>query len=78
LALGLLIVASSNSREVYFAGWAVIGLGMGAGLYDAVFSTLGGLYGQAARPAISSVTLFGGFASTLCWPLTAFLLEQVG
>ena len=78
LALGLLIVASSNSLEVYFAGWAVIGLGMGAGLYDAVFSTLGGLYGQAARPAISSVTLFGGFASTLCWPLTAFLLEQVG
>jgi hypothetical protein len=78
LALGLLIVALSHSLEFYFAGWAVIGLGMGAGLYDAVFSTLGGLYGQAARPAISSVTLFGGFASTLCWPLTAFLLEQVG
>lgn len=78
LALGLLIVAFSHSLEFYFAGWAVIGLGMGAGLYDAVFSTLGGLYGQAARPAISSVTLFGGFASTLCWPLTAVLLEHVG
>lgn len=78
LALGLLVVAASQTLGVYLAGWAIIGLGMGAGLYDAVFSTLGGLYGQAARPAISSVTLLGGFASTLCWPLTALLLEHVG
>lgn len=77
-ALGLLIIAASQRLEFYFVGWAIIGLGMGAGLYDAVFSTLGGLYGQAARPAISSVTLFGGFASTLCWPLTALLLEHFG
>lgn len=78
LAFGLLILAVSQSLEFYFVGWAVIGVGMGAGLYDAVFSTLGGLYGQNARPAISSVTLFGGFASTLCWPLTAVLVEHVG
>jgi hypothetical protein len=78
LALGLFIVAASQNLAVYFVGWAIIGLGMGAGLYDAAFSTLGGLYGQAARSAISTVTLFGGFASTLCWPLTVLLLEHVG
>jgi hypothetical protein len=78
LALGLFIVAASQNLAIYFVGWAIIGLGMGAGLYDAAFSTLGGLYGQAARSAISTVTLFGGFASTICWPLTALLLEHVG
>jgi hypothetical protein len=44
---------------------------MGAGLYDAAFSTLGNIYGSNARGAITSVTLFGGFASTVCWPLSA-------
>ena len=51
---------------------------MSAGLYDAAFSTLGGIYGSQSRSAITSVTLFGGFASTVCWPLSAFLAEQFG
>ncbi len=68
--------ASSRSprREaspVIFLAWIVIGLGMGAGLYNPAFSTLGRIYGQSARSLITAVTLFGGFASTVCWPLTA-------
>ena len=51
---------------------------MGAGLYDAAFATLGRLYGQSARGAITNLTLFGGFASTVCWPLSAFLVETAG
>ena len=51
---------------------------MGAGLYDAAFSTLGSIYGKDARSAITWVTLFGGFASTVCWPLSALLVEQLG
>jgi hypothetical protein len=51
---------------------------MGAALYDAAFATLGALYGRSARSAITSVTLFGGFASTVCWPLSAFLMAHVG
>jgi hypothetical protein len=51
---------------------------MGTGLYDAAFAALGRLYGQNARGPITSLTLFGGFASTVCWPLSAFLLEAVG
>lgn len=50
----------------------------GAGLYDPALSTLGRLYGEAARPAITKVTLYGGFASTVCWPLTAVLNEWLG
>ncbi len=51
---------------------------MGCGLYDPAFATLGRLYGDEARPAITTLTLWGGFASTVCWPLSAFLVEQVG
>jgi hypothetical protein len=56
----------------------VIGFGMGAGLYDAAFATLGRLYGAGARGAITDLTLLGGFASTVCWPLSALLVETVG
>jgi predicted MFS family arabinose efflux permease len=51
---------------------------MGAGLYEAAFSTLGRLYGLNARSAITSLTLWGGFAATVCWPLSAFLVHVVG
>lgn len=78
LAMGLAVLAWAPSLPFYFAAWAIIGAGMGAGLYDAAFSTLGRLYGTEARPAISALTLWGGFASTVCWPLSSWLLTGVG
>lgn len=78
LALGLLMLALASSLPMFVAGWIVIGVGMGAGLYDAAFATLGNLYGATARPAITALTLWGGLASTVCWPLSAFLVEHLG
>lgn len=78
LAAGLLCLGLANAPPVYLAGWIVIGIGMGAGLYDAAFAALGTLYGLEARRTITALTLFGGLASTVCWPLSAFLLEQYG
>lgn len=77
-ALGLATIGLSPSLPVYLAGWVLVGLGMGTGLYDAVFAALGKLYGHTARGPITNLTLFGGFASTVCWPLSAFLVESVG
>ena len=77
-AAGLAGIGLAPSLAFYFAAWVVVGLGMGAGLYDAVFAALGKRYGQAARGPITQLTLFGGFASTVCWPLSAFLVEAVG
>jgi predicted MFS family arabinose efflux permease len=51
---------------------------MGCGLYDAAFAALGRLYGHEARGPITNLTLFGGFASTVCWPLSAFLANGFG
>jgi MFS family permease len=77
-AAGLACIGLSPSVPFYLAAWVVVGLGMGTGLYDAVFAALGRRYGQAARGPITHLTLFGGFASTVCWPLSAFLVESIG
>ena len=75
---GLALLAAASNVAVYLFAWAVLGVGMGAGLYDAAFATLGRIYGAEARSAITALTLWGGFASTVCWPVSAFLAEQVG
>ena len=78
LALGFIVLALAPSLPIYLVAWLALGLGMGAGLYDPAFATLGRLYGQRARRAITALTLFGGFASTACWPLSAFLVSELG
>jgi hypothetical protein len=79
LAAGLLVISSSNhALKVYLLGWLVIGLGMGLGLYDAAFATLGSHFGAESRAPITALTLIAGFSSTLTWPLSLFLLDTVG
>src|SRR5262249_45388648 len=70
-ALGLAGIGLAPSLPVYLAAWAILGHGMGTGLYDR-------MYGHGARGPITNLTLFGGFASTLCWPLSAQLIESFG
>ena len=36
------------------------------------------LYGREARNAITGITLFAGFASTIGWPLSAMLIDAFG
>ncbi|HWJ74572.1 MAG TPA: MFS transporter [Kaistia sp.] len=78
VAAGLSLLGLATSEAMFFLAWLVLGCGMGATLYDAAFATLGRYYGYEARSAITALTLFGGFASTICWPLSAFLLERWG
>ncbi|MPR25212.1 MFS transporter [Microvirga tunisiensis] len=78
LGSGLATLALAHSLPVYLMAWLLMGVGMGAGLYDAAFATLGRLYGKDARRAITTLTLWGGFASTVCWPLSAWLVEHFG
>jgi predicted MFS family arabinose efflux permease len=78
LAAGLLLLGCSQSIAWYLTAWLLVGIGMGFGLTDAAFSTLGSIYGENARGAITSLTLFAGFASTVCWPLSAYVIEHLG
>jgi predicted MFS family arabinose efflux permease len=68
----------ANSIAVLVAAWLVLGVGMGLGLYDAAFAALGRAFGEAARGAITGITLIAGFASTVGWPLTAWGLQTIG
>lgn len=78
IGAGQLGLAAAPNLAAYIAAWLVVGLGMGAGLYDAAFATLGRLYGTSARSAITTLTLFGGLASTICWPISALLMGELG
>jgi MFS family permease len=77
-AAGIALLASASGMVTLFAGWLVIGIGMSAGLYEAAFSTLAGIYGRDARRSITGITLIAGFASTVCWPISAYLDVTIG
>jgi MFS family permease len=78
LAIGLVLLAGATGAVMLFAAWAVLGIGMALGLYDAGFAALTALYGRDARGPITGVRLFAGFASTVSWPLTAFMNDALG
>jgi MFS family permease len=75
---GLLMLSQSDSIFMLFASWAVIGIGMGFGLYESAFATLTKIYGRSARQVITGITLIAGFASTVGWPLTSYMQAQYG
>ncbi|HEX6364050.1 MAG TPA: MFS transporter [Albitalea sp.] len=77
-ALGLALLGVAHATWAMFAAWAVIGVAMGSGLYEAAFATLVRLYREDSRSAITGITLFAGFASTVGWPLSAWMESQVG
>jgi MFS family permease len=77
-AAGLVGLALAQGPISLFGAWAVLGVGMAFGLYDAAFATLAALYGQSARGPITGVTLFAGFASTVSWPLSTALNNAIG
>jgi predicted MFS family arabinose efflux permease len=78
LATGLFVLAAANSIAGLFSAWAVLGIGMALGLYDAGFAALTTLYGRNARGPITGVTLFAGFASTVSWPVSTVFNDWLG
>ncbi|MEH2626582.1 putative MFS family arabinose efflux permease [Bradyrhizobium sp. AZCC 1719] len=78
LAAGLALLGFTSSIPMLVIAWLLLGVGMGAGLYDAAFAALGRIYGDAARRSITGITLLAGFASTVGWPLSAWGLETIG
>ena len=77
-AAGLVLLGFAQSIWLLMLAWLLLGIGMGYGLYDAAFGALGRIYGEAARSAITGITLLAGFASTIGWPLTALGLQTIG
>ena len=77
-AAGLVLLARADSLAGLLVAWTVLGAGMGAGLYEAAFAALVRLHGRDARGMITGIALVAGFASTVGWPLSAWMNEAWG
>jgi predicted MFS family arabinose efflux permease len=77
-AVSCAILAVSVNGATMLIGWLAAGIAMAACLYDPAFATLYRASGASYRRAVTALTLFGGFASTVFWPLSQYLLEVRG
>jgi predicted MFS family arabinose efflux permease len=78
LAVSLAMLAASHEIWLYYAAWLVMGVGMRMTLYDAAFAALARIGGPMARRPISQITLLGGLASTVFWPIGHGLADAFG
>ena len=77
-AIATAVLATAQGPWSMLAGWLLAGVAMSACLYDPAFATLHQISGTAYRRAVTALTLFGGFASTVFWPLSQYLLDEFG
>ncbi len=78
MAMALVGVAMAPNVVAYLVAWAVLGVAMRFCLYDAAFAALVQVTPSQGRRAISYLTLFGGFASSVFWPLGHALAAAYG
>jgi MFS family permease len=77
-AIGLAALAFVDNVLQLYAVWLVLGAAMAATLYDPAFAVVTQAFRDDYRKAIAVLTLFGGFASTVFWPLSQALITQFG
>lgn len=78
VSAGLLLLSFATSEAAYLGVWAFLGVGMRLCLYDAAFAALVQVVPSRGRRAISYLTLFGAFASTVFWVVGHYLNEALG
>jgi len=78
VSIGLFALAHVHSEALYIVVWAFLGLGMRLCLYDAAFVALVQVAPSRGRKAISYLTLFGAFASSVFWVIGHALEEHLG
>ncbi len=72
------LLALVQSVFTYYCAWVLAGLAMALCLYEAAFTVLTLAYRERSRWAITVLTLAGGFASTVFWPVTQMLVDGYG
>lgn len=74
----LLLLAQTGSVPHFYFLWIGLGLTMATLLYEPAFAVITASFGANARRGITVLTLAGGFASTVFWPLTQALVSGLG
>ena len=77
-ALGLALLALAQGPISYLATWFVIGLGHAMQLANTGNVTVAQLMGERTRRVIGLMMLVTGLASSVFWPLTAWLSADYG
>jgi MFS family permease len=77
-AAGLGLLSQAQGAGQLVLAWSLLGMAMAGGLYEAAFATVVKFDPAGARRAITGITLMGGLASTVGWPLTAWLSHELG
>jgi len=75
---GMYAVSHARTEAAYLAAFVFLGVAMRLCLYDAAFAALVQVVPSRGRLAISYLTLFGAFASTVFWVVGHYLNEAVG
>jgi len=78
VSAGLLGLSQVHDIASYIVAWLVIGVGMRCCLYDAAFAALVQAVPSRGRAAISYLTLYGAYASTVFWVIGHYLNEAYG
>lgn len=78
ISAGLLWLSQVRDQSSYFIAWAVVGIGMRCALYDAAFAALVQVVPSRGRRAISYLTLYGAYASTIFWVIGHYLNQAYG
>lgn len=77
-ALGLALLAVADGPLSYLAPWFVIGIGHSMQLANTGNVTVAQLMGERTRRVIGLMMLVTGLASSVFWPLTAWLSASYG
>jgi MFS family permease len=77
-AAGLALLGHVDSLAQLYIAWSLLGLAMAATLYEPAFAVVTQLMATNYRKGITVLTLFGGFASTVFWPLAQALIDAYG
>lgn len=77
-AAAMAVLALAHHGLVLAIGWVIAGAAMAACLYDPAFATLSQHAGDKYRRRVTYLTLWGGFASTVFWPVSKVLLDAIG
>ena len=77
-AAALFAIARVHSAVELYLAWSLAGIAMAMTMYDAAFATLSQHTGTAYRTALTALTLMGGLASTVFWPVSLKGLEWLG
>lgn len=77
-AVSCIALAVAHDVALYYGAWVLLGIAMRLTLYDAAFAALARMGGPEARGPIAQITLFGGLASTVFWPVGSLLAQQSG